>query len=413
MFVIRNWRWILALVFFLCGFAGFMSGVQVTERDLGDANPFTLMYYSLGLFILGGMDLGVPTGGPEWGRSMLWLAYFGAPLLMTTAIVEWLQVVVAHPTRWLRSLAGHTIIVGVNDLSRSIMDKMVGMGTDTQFVVVERDIRKTVRQELEDRYNARCLAGEFTDDYFLSMLRVGSARRIVLASDNDFDNFECASKIIEEKPEMGSSLIVHSNRLRYLREMEHTEVGRSAHTFNSYHLAAQHLVRSVMMDHFRETERLDTVVIAGFGVFGQTVLEELQNIAMAEVAEIAIVDTDAHRRILVAEEQVEMHAGIEKHVLEGDISHPEVWQRLEEAVNLNSGMPLVLMVTGSDDENLRTGMWLSKRYANAKILVRSQRDSHFAESVAKSSGIVTFGLSQVFQESMPDEWFINGTDSVL
>ena len=369
------------------------------------------MYYSLGLFILGGMDLGVPTGGPDWGRALLWLAYFGAPLLMTTAIAEWLQLVVAHPTRWLRSLSGHTIIVGVNGLTRSIMDKMVGMGESTQFVVVERDIRKTVRQELEDRYNARCLSGEFTDEYFIRMLRVSRAKRIVFASDSDFDNFEAASRIIEGRPELGRRIIVHSNRLRYLREMEHTIVGRNAHTFNSYHLAARHLVRSVMMGHFRESERLDMVVIAGFGVFGQTVLEELQKIAMAEVAEIAIIDTDAKRRVMVAEEQVEMQAGIRKHIFEGDISHPEVWQRLEQTIDLTSGTPLVLMFTGADDENLRTGSWLSKRHTNAKIMVRSQRESHFAGSVSLARGIITFGLTQVFQESMPDEWFIDGTEN--
>lgn len=154
-YINRNWRWLLAIVFLLCGFVGFMSGVGATERDLDNANPFTLLYYSMGLFILGGMDLGVPVGGPLWGRTLTWIAYFGAPLLTTSALVEWLQVIVANPSRW----------------------------------------------------------------------------------------------------------------LRYLRAMEHSDVVQLTHTFNSYHLAAQHMVRSVMMEHFRETEQLDTVVIAGFGRF--------------------------------------------------------------------------------------------------------------------------------------------------
>lgn len=407
MFARRNWRWLLAVVFFLSGFFGFLSGVEVTERDIASANHFTLMYYSLGLFILGGMDLGVPIGGPVWGQGLLWLAYFGAPLLMTSAIAEWLQVVVANPNRWLRSLHGHTIIVGVNDLSRSIMDKIVHLGDTTQFVVVERDIRKTVRQELEDRYNARCLAGDYTDSYFINMLRVHSAKRIVLVSENNFDNFEAASKLLEERPDMGSRIIVHSNRLRYLRAMAHTDVVHKTHTFNSYHLAAKHLVRTVMIDHFHQTERLDTVVIAGFGIFGQTVLEELQSLAAEEVGDIAIIDADARRRVLVAEEQVEMRAGIRKHVFEGDIGHPEVWQKVRAQVDLSAGMPLVLLATGKDDENLRTGIWLSRHHPNAKILVRSQRLSHFAEAASVASGIVTFGLSQVFQESIPDHWFVD------
>ena len=170
--------------------------------------------------------------------------------------------------------------MGINDLSRSVMDKIEVLDPGTQLIVIEKDIRKTVRQELEDRYGARCLAGDFTDEYFLHMLRISRVKRVVLASENDFDNFETASKLLEMRPELGKRIILRSNRLRYLRAMEHSDVVQQTHTFNSYHLAAQHMVRSVMMEHFRETEQLDTVVIAGFGRFGQTVLEELHEIAM-------------------------------------------------------------------------------------------------------------------------------------
>lgn len=408
-FIRRNWRWLLAIVFLGSGWVGFLSGVGASERDLSNANPFTLLYYTMGLFILGGMDLGTPTGGPLWGRTLSWMAYFGAPLLTTSAIVEWLQVLVANPSRWLRKLRDHTVIVGINDLSRSVMDKIEAMDPDARLIVIERDIRKTVRQELEDRYGARCLSGDFTDEYFLRKLRIKRVKQVVLASENDFDNFETASKLLEINAGLGHRIILHSNRLRYLREMEHSDVVQQTHTFNSYHLAAQYMVRSVMMEHFRQTEQLDTVVLAGFGRFGQTVLEELQEIAMAELEAIAIIDIDAHRRVLVAEEQVEMHAGVEKHVFQGEIGHPEVWQQLEKCVDLSVGVPMVLMATGQDDENLRAGIWLSKRHPNAKVMVRSQRESHFADSVSQMTGIHTFSLQQVFQDSLPDDWFSSKT----
>lgn len=402
----------LALVFLACGFFGFLSGVGVTERDLSGANPATLLYYSMGLFILGGMDLGVPTGGPLWGQILAWVAYFGAPLLTTSALVEWLQVLVANRKRWLRKIKGHTVIIGVNDLSRSFMDKVEMLDESSQLVVVERDMRDTVQQELEDRYGARCLSGEFTDEYFLNRLRIKHVKRVLLASDNDFDNFETASKLLEARPELAPRIILHCNRLRYLREMEHSDVVQLTHTFNSYHLAAQHLVHTVMLDHFRSTERLDTVILAGFGRFGQTVLEELQQIGREEIEAIAIIDIDAHRRVLVAEEQVRMDSEIVKHVFQGEIGHPEVWQQLESQVDLDVGIPLILMATGQDDENLRAGIWLRKRHPNAKVLIRSQRESHFAESVSLSSGITTFSLQEVFMQSMPDDWFARDDHSM-
>ncbi len=395
------------MVFFTLGFCGFMSGVLVTERDISAANPFVLMYYSLGLFILGGMDLGVPIGGPAWGRACLWIAYFGAPLLTTSAIAEWLQVVVAHPGRWLISLHNHTIIVGVNDVSRSVMDKLMRIDKGARIIVVDRDIRKTVRQELADKNGSRCIAREYTDEYFLAKLRFTQAKRIVLVSDSDFDNFETASKLLAMKPKLGERIIVHCNKLRYLREMAHSDVVQMARTFNSYRLAAQYLVRSVMLEHFHQTKQLDTVVLAGFGAFGQTVLEELQLIAEAEISEIAIIDVDAHRRLLVVQEHVEMRSGIKKHIFQGEIGHPEVWQRVEAAVDLTSGAPLLLMATGQDDENLRAGSWLSRRHPNSRVMIRSQRESHFAESISKSTGIITFSLSRIFRESLPDDWFIS------
>jgi|Marorgknorr_s2lv_3_1036020.scaffolds.fasta_scaffold00479_7 Trk K+ transport system NAD-binding subunit len=404
-YLLRNWRWLLAIVFLACGFAGFLSGVGTTERDLSSANAFTLLYYSLGLFILGGLDLGVPVGGPWWGQTLTWIAYFGAPLLTTSALVEWVQVLVANPSRWLRKLKGHTIIIGVNDLSRSVMDKIVQLDDKAQLIVVDRDIRKTVRQELEDRYGARCLAGEFTDDYFLNRLRIMHAKNVFLSGESDFDNFETASKLIELRPELGPRIVLHCNRLRYLREMGHSDVVKLTHAFNSYQLAAQHLVQSVMLDHFKSTPRLDTVVLAGFGRFGQTVLEELQQIGESEIDCIAIIDIDAHRRVLVAEEQVETPSGIEKHVFQGEIGHPEVWRQLEQKIDLGIGVPLVIMATGQDEENLRTGIWLSKRHPNIKVMIRSQRESHFAQSVSQSAGIHAFSLQQIIQNSLPDHWF--------
>ena len=53
----------------------------VSERDLADAGILTRAYYTLGLFFLGGLDLGTPVGGPEAARTVLWLAYFAAPLI--------------------------------------------------------------------------------------------------------------------------------------------------------------------------------------------------------------------------------------------------------------------------------------------------------------------------------------------
>ena len=70
------------------------------------------------------------------------------------------------------------------------------------------------------------------------------------------------------------------------------------------------------------------IIIAGFGRFGQTVMEELEAIAEAEIERMYVLDIDANRRLLVAEEQQRISGNYERVVLQGDISHPDVWRRL-------------------------------------------------------------------------------------
>jgi hypothetical protein len=63
--------------------------VFVSDRpEVLGAGILTHLYYSLGLFVLGGLDLGVPIDGPNGARIALWLAYFLAPLVTTGVLVQ-------------------------------------------------------------------------------------------------------------------------------------------------------------------------------------------------------------------------------------------------------------------------------------------------------------------------------------
>ena len=62
-----DWRWGAALALFLFAFGGFLFGVSLTERPaVTQAGLLTKAYYSLGLFVVGGLDIGTPTGGRCW-----------------------------------------------------------------------------------------------------------------------------------------------------------------------------------------------------------------------------------------------------------------------------------------------------------------------------------------------------------
>jgi hypothetical protein len=82
------WRGAAILAAFLCAWIALLAGVGVTERDLVSAGTAERVYYVLGLFVMGGIDLGTPVGGPLYARALLWIAYFAAPLITASAVIE-------------------------------------------------------------------------------------------------------------------------------------------------------------------------------------------------------------------------------------------------------------------------------------------------------------------------------------
>ena len=137
-------------------------------------------------------------------------------------------------------------------------------------------------------------------------------------------------------------------------------------TFNSYHLAATSLVSHSLIKHFHSTAARDVVVIAGFGRFGQTVMEELQARAEQELESVVLIDIDADRRVLVAEEQQKLGGNYQRLILQGDISHPEVWLKLAESTDLGKDQPTIILGTGRAEENLRTALWIKRQYPNVR-----------------------------------------------
>lgn len=400
-----GWRWPAALVLFLLGLAGFAMGVAPSERpDVAGADLLTKAYYSLGLFVVGGLDIGTPATGPLLGRAMLWIAYFGAPLLTASAVIEAVVRVMA-PHRWqMRRLHDHVVIVGSGELAISFLRVLRSSHPSTPVVVVDEHVDAVREQELAQAFNVRVVIGNITHDFVQNGLRLDRAARVVLLGDSDFQSFEAASKMLRRFPHLESRLVLHCQRLRFLRSMEATTVGRLCITFNSYHLAAANLVKQQLIGHFKTTEARDVVVLAGFGRFGQTILEELQNLARDELDTVVIIDVDADRRVMVAEEQRRLGGNYRRVVLQGDISHPEVWRSLAESVDLSRDLPTVILGTGRAEDNLRTALWLKQSYPNAFVFARTNDKSELAVEVGSEHGIRNISIRQLVEDNIPASW---------
>ncbi|MEH6584813.1 MAG: NAD-binding protein, partial [Halioglobus sp.] len=331
-----SWRSLGALYFFISAIIGFSMGVSVTERpEIVTAGFLTQAYYSLSLFVVGGVDLGTPYGGPLIGRVMVWSAYFGAPLLAAWTLIEALLRAMAPQSWYLRRLRDHIIVVGDGELAMSTLRALRRHNSKVPIVVVSSSPDQAVRDEFSDEFGATVVTGDITHEYFLKQLRVELSRKVLLLDDNSLRSYEAASTLINLVPGIGDRIIIHCGNLRFMRAMENTRVAKRCQTFNTYHLAASGLVRSHLLHYFSETHAKDVVILAGFGRFGQTILEELQRCAIEELDTVVIMDIDAHRRVLVADEQMEFSGRYHRKLFEGDMSHPEVWDRVSREADID------------------------------------------------------------------------------
>jgi len=401
-----SWRALAAAGLFCIALAALVSGVGLTERpDVQQANLLTQAYYALGLFVLGGLDIGLPQGGHWLPRSALWLAFFGAPAITASALLNAILEAVA-PQRWsLRNLSNHIIIAGSGPLTQSYLRVLRKRSPRIRVVVVDAEIDAGRELEFKQSFNATVIRGDLGQGYLLRRLRINKCKRIFLFGESDFPSFETASRILARYPSMAGSIVLRSHNLRFMRAMANTTLAQQCTVFNTYQLAAAGLVNQELLAHFQKTQSLDTVVMAGFGRFGQTIIERLQRDAGDKIDRIAIIDSDANRRVLVVEEQQQLDHGIERRVYQGDISHPEVWQQLNDNFDLSLNEPTIILGTGQEQHNLRTAIWLKQRYPNALVYVRTNNDSIFAAQVTAENQVHNISIIELAESHMPTSWF--------
>jgi hypothetical protein len=400
-----SWRWSAAVILFLCAFSGFMMGVTLTERpDIQSTDMLTKAYYSLGLFVMGGLDIGTPDKGPAIGRWLLWLSYFGSPILAASTIIE-AVVKTISPYKWrFRRIKNHIVVSGSGELVISYLKELRAVQPKISLVVIDNYIDPIREEELKKRYNAKVMKGDITRSYFLTNLSLNYAKKVLLLGTDNIQNYEAAHKILLLEPKLQGKVIIHCDSIRFMRSMADSNVAKKCISFNAYQLAASALVQQHLISHFVETVPKDVVVIAGFGMFGQTILEELQQYAKKEIDTIAIIGIDAKRRIQVVDEQLKLDNFCRREIFEGNISHPEVWNQLRSKIDLTNTQPVIILCTNSVEDNFRTSLWLKSKHPDAMVIARSYLPSKFAENVSEQYDILNVSINQLVKDNFPKEW---------
>lgn len=386
-----------------------MLGVGVSDRDaVAEAGLFTKAYYTLGLFVLGGMDLGMPVGGPPVGRALLWFAYYAAPTITASAVIEGLLRALGPRVWMLRRMRRHVVIAGCGKLTMLYLARLREVDRRRPVVIVETQPDRPNLDEARVVFGATIVTGDIRNSLLLAALRLDRAERVLLLTGDDFTNLDTAAAMLRLVPDLGPRTIVHVGDLGFMRVMAHTSVARECHVFNTHQIAAEHLVRTRLLDHFQHTAKLDVVVLAGFGRFGQTVLAELQRRAAGKFELVVIVDFDVERRLREFDDQVGFSASYGHVGISGDLSDPGLWAQVAERHGIAEREPAFVLGSGNDGVNLQAALRLSSKYPGALIIARGFLHSSFAEEVSNEGHFHSFSIADLVSQSLPDGWLGRG-----
>lgn len=384
---------------------GFTAGVGASERDLLGMGLAEHAYYALGLFVLGGLDIGTPVGGPPFARFILWGAYFAAPVTTVFAIIE-TAIRLFRPLGFrMRPLSDHVIVAGGGRLAIQYVRRLRSTDPRRPVVVVERDIRGPYLAELKRGLRAIVVNGDISSDRVLDELRLTRAHRVMLLTSDDFVNLDAGAKIARIAPDLSGRIVAHVSDLRFMQETAGSSVSNDCEIFNGHEFAARTLVDDQLLTRFRDTKGRDPIVLAGFGRFGRTVLDQLQRRAPESFGPVVIIDHDGTRNARVFERDPGFMDGLERHVLDGDVLDPDVWRQVREITEASGVPPVFILGSGSDGINLQAALSVRRDYPDAHIVVRGFRASPFREEVAREAGLHSVHLGRLVRDGMPDRWF--------
>ena len=90
-------------------------------------------------------------------------------------------------------------------------------------------------------------------------------------------------------------------------------------------------------------------------------------------------------------------------IVEADVRHPGTWQRVQELIGEARTQPVFVLGCGFDGVNIRTALWLSGRFGEARIVARCFDRSSFTEQISKECGFEIVSTADLLLESMRPE----------
>ncbi len=392
----------IILVFVLV-IAAFAMGVVTSERPgLADDPIIVWIYYAAGLFVFGGLDLGTPVGGILAGRTALWIAYFLAPAITTSAVVEGLLRLVRPAWLQRRRLHDHMVVIGAGQVGMAYLKALRSVEPERSVLLVDRSAGLASAEEAVRRAGVEFLQGDVQRAATIEALQLERARGMVVVTDSDLVNLEAAWAAHAEQPSV--PVAVHVADLTLLRPVERlAQDDRAPVGFNTHQIGALHLYRDHLAEHFRDTGYRDVVVLAGFGRFGQTILEVLLEEAADELDQVVIVDRSASA--LYREFKADIAHDLDRVIaIDQEVTDPAAWDEVDRRLAESEATPVYVLCAGDERLNLRAAMLLRNRSAAPRVFVRCFQRSRFASNLAEQLSLELLAFEEVLRDALRDHY---------
>ncbi|MCU0643438.1 MAG: NAD-binding protein [bacterium] len=284
-FITRYWKPLLVLIVFFSAWISFLHTDMVI--DSYPEKYFQAFYFSIELFLVGGLDTGFPHGGSQFFMITLWVCYFLAPLVTVSFVYQVVQEKIF--SHLVPSLKGHTIICGLGRNGKLIYELVKSYSPKRhRIVIIEKDANNSYRELLSKDRTTWWLKSDFTKLPVLMKAKIQTASRIFLTTNLDLANLNALVEILDiEKKSEAFKIFCHLGDLNLHANFEATIFREKKFAdvilFNGY----QCVTRRLYNNWIKEKELLspggNIFIILGFGRFGQMlyshlVLDEERNI---------------------------------------------------------------------------------------------------------------------------------------
>ena len=438
------YRILPSLLVFILALLAFNNGVYLEDKpNICTDTLFVQIYYSIGLFLLAGIDFGMPMGGTEFYRILLYISYFLAPLITVSAVIE-VALKTIGSDYLEKPFKNHVVIVGaskeaislvhgwnVSSLTcgglphglwwwkegnffkrviynfkffRSILikyffggEEKIGYYEYTKLIVVEQDPNNTKLEwfrELSKKQEVKIIIGDINHSSILNRLNVEQALNCIITTNNDILNINISLKLQHDYNVKIENIITRVEDNDIIMDLIKYD--------NDACLTSTHraLTNSFLFRYIQTFLFLENLVIFGFGTFGQNILESLSG--SITLKNLIIIDPDAEQKYknwLFKKKlyNENFNPAFKVKTYNNKQQDSQLIERIKEKYNKEQCIHFIMCAKLPDYANIKLAINIAESFKKSIIYLRSQA-TLYEKLIGIDSRNTPYGLGKLSWE---------------